>query len=118
MLHTCSIKHSPPKDRVDSKKGLSFSTMTISSNAATLCGVSAIDAAAAGAGGGGGGGGGGGAAAGDGVYEVGVRSSDADGAPDALRACSSAKSSRREVAASSLSMTQSMDLVVRKYLGS
>jgi hypothetical protein len=93
--------------------------MTISSNAATLCGVSVIVAAGAAAGGGGGGGGGGGdAAAGDGAYELGVRSSDADGAPDTLRACSSAKSSRREVAASSLSMTQSMDLVGRKYLGS
>ena len=75
--------------------------MTISSKATTLCGAPVI--VAAGAGEGGRGGGGGGAAAGGAAYEVGVCSSGADDVTlGALRVCSSARSSRREVAASRL----------------
>lgn len=100
MLLTCSIKHSAPRDRVNAEKGLNFPSMTISSNATTLCGAPVI--VAAGAGEGGRGGAVGGAAAGGAAYEVGVCSSGADVTLGALRACSSARSSRREVAASRL----------------
>src|SRR5882762_2628955 len=112
-LLTWQIKHSPPNDCVNSRKGLSLPPMTVSSNAVTLRGTSAIVAAGVGGAGGGGGGGGGAAVADGGVCEVGVRSSAPD-APLILRACSSARSSRREVAASSLHMTQIMWVYVHK----
>lgn len=89
---------------VSSKNGWNFSSMNAWSYAVTLRGIStAVDGAAAGgAGGGGGGAGGGGPEAGmatvGGARSIGM----VDDVDEVLLAWSSARSSRREVAASNL----------------
>ena len=92
-LATCSTRASEPSPCVSSTNVFNLPSITSSSYAVTLGGSSA--AAARSSGGGGGGGGAGGAGANE-LEEV------SDTALPLLRDCSSARSSSREVAASSL----------------
>lgn len=96
ILRTCSTTRGPAKDFVKSMKGFNFPSTMTSSKAVTLSGISTISGA--------GGGGGGGMTVGVGgrlmlEFLSGWKSSRLNNVP---LVCATAKSSRRDVVASSL----------------